>query len=46
MVTDGGKKIPVDAETVVDHGAKVFDPDQMVSHFATCKDSKSWRKPK
>lgn len=46
LETESGKKIPVDAETVVDEGATIFDPDQMKSHFATCPDAGKWRKPK
>ena len=44
--TDSGKKIPVDADTVFDKEATVFDPEQMISHFATCPDADKWRKPK
>jgi hypothetical protein len=46
MKTDAGKNIPVDAETVADTGATIFDPEQMISHFATCKDANTWRKKK
>jgi hypothetical protein len=44
MTTTNGKKIPVDIETVGDIGATVFDPDTMVSHFATCPDAEKFRK--
>lgn len=43
LKTDNGKNIPVDAETVVDKEATIFDSDQMISHFATCKDADKWR---
>jgi hypothetical protein len=46
LKTDAGKSIPVDAESVVDPGAMIFDPDQMTSHFATCPDAQKWRKEK
>lgn len=45
METDGGKWMPVDADTIDDKEATVFDAEQgMVSHFATCKDAGKWRK--
>lgn len=46
LKTDAGKNMPVDAETVVDEGATIFDPDQMTSHFATCPDAAKHRKNK
>lgn len=45
METTGGKKMPVDAETLEDEGATVFDPAQgMISHFATCPEADTHRK--
>lgn len=44
MKTDSGKNMPVDAESVVDKEAEIFAPEQMVSHFSTCKDTDKWRK--
>lgn len=47
LKTDRGKNMPVDADTVQDDGATVFDPDQgMVSHFATCASAAEHRRPK
>ena len=46
MKTGSGKNIPVDAETVADEGATIFDPEQMISHFATCPEAKEWREKK
>lgn len=46
MKTDAGKNIPVDPESIVDEGATVFDPDQMVSHFSTCAKADEFRKAK
>lgn len=46
LVTSLNKMIPVDADSIDDHGAEVFDPDQMTSHFATCPDADKWRKKK
>ncbi len=46
MKTMKGKNIPVDAETVGDMEAEIFDPDTMETHFSTCPDSNSWRKKK
>ena len=43
MVTPNGKKIPVDAETVSDREAEVFDRETMTTHFQTCPQSKQWR---
>jgi len=44
LKTSAGKNIPVDADTVADAGAEIFDPDTMMSHFATCPDASKWRK--
>jgi len=46
MKTQRGKNIPVDAETIDDKGAEVFDPDTMTTHFETCPDAYKWRKKK
>jgi len=46
MKTSGGKNIPVDAETVEDEGATIFDPDTMTTHFETCPDADKFRKKK
>ena len=43
LKTDGGRNIPADADTVDDKGATIFDPEQMISHFATCPDANKWR---
>ena len=45
LKTDSGKNIPVDADTVADKDAEIFDSKQMTSHFATCPDANKWRKP-
>ena len=44
MKTDAGKNIPVDAESVADKEATIFDQDQMIAHFATCNYPNLWRK--
>lgn len=46
MKTVNGKSIPVDAETVHDSGAELFDSNFHVSHFATCPDADKFRKKK
>lgn len=46
LKTDRGKNIPVDAETVADPGATIFDPEQMTTHFETCPDADKFRKKK
>jgi hypothetical protein len=46
MKTEAGKNIPVNVESIADKEAPIFDPDQMISHFATCKDANTWRKKK
>lgn len=43
MRTEAGKSIPVDAESAKEP-ALLFNPKVHVSHFATCPQSKSWRK--
>jgi hypothetical protein len=44
VVTDSGKRIPVDAETATE-GDTEFEPRAgHVSHFATCPDTNKWRK--
>ena len=45
LITKNGKRIPVDADTVV-AGEEIFDPDSMTTHFETCPDAKKWRKKK
>lgn len=44
MKTEAGKNIPVDIDSVDDRGATIFDPDTMISHFATCPDADQHRK--
>ena len=44
LKTERGKNIPVDADSVSDKEAKIFDPDTMVSHFATCPDADRFRR--
>jgi hypothetical protein len=46
LKTFKGKNIPVDAETVKDPEAKLFDRATMVCHFETCVDAEKFRKPK
>lgn len=46
LKTSAGKSMPVDAETVQDEGATIFDPEQMTSHFATCPAAAQHRKEK
>ena len=46
LKTDSGKNIPVDVDSVADKEVTVFDPHQMISHFATCKDADLWREKK
>ena len=45
MDTRNNKKIPVNAHTIgEDKDVEFFNPTYMISHFATCKDAKTWRK--
>ena len=48
--TATGKNIPVDlfneSGAQIDESIETFDPKKMVSHFASCKDAKLWRKKK
>ena len=44
LVTQRNKMIPVDADSIADKEAEVFDPEQMTTHFATCRDADKWRK--
>jgi len=44
MKTQNGRNIPVDADTVHDPEAKIFDSAVHTSHFATCPDDDKWRK--
>lgn len=46
MTTSSGKAIPVDIDSVCDIGATAFDPDNMVSHFATCPEASRFRNKK
>lgn len=43
--TDNGRNMPVDADTV-DPEDQELDLDVHKSHFATCKDAGTWRKPR
>lgn len=45
LVTDRGKSMPVDAETVAVDDT-TFDPRKHRSHFATCPDANQHRKPR
>ena len=50
MVTEQGKKIPVDPDDVdeidleYEEGTPIFDPSTHISHFATCPDANKWRR--
>lgn len=44
--TKNGKLCPVDIESVKDDKATIFDPNTMISHFATCDNPKRFRKKK
>jgi hypothetical protein len=44
MRTVAGKFIPVDADTVQEGDVKFIPISRHVSHFATCPQSKKWRK--
>lgn len=50
VVTKNGKSMPVDAESATEDERKLFgirpehDPKRHISHFATCPQSKDWRK--
>jgi hypothetical protein len=46
LKTVNGKNIPVDADTIWNKKAKIFDPDIMKTHFITCPHAKKWRKKK
>jgi hypothetical protein len=46
MKTSAGKNMPVDAGSFADPNATIFDPKEMISHFATCIDAQKWRKNK
>jgi hypothetical protein len=45
LQTVNGKNMPVDADTVEAHD-EVFEQGRHVSHFATCKDADTFRRPK
>lgn len=50
VVTSKGKRMPIDFDEdlkhlYVDKQLPEFDDDCMVSHFATCPQSRKWRKP-
>lgn len=44
MKTQKGKNMPVDADTIQDADAEVFDYETMTSHFSTCPEANKWRK--
>lgn len=46
LKTNNNKNIPVDRNSIIDEDATIFDPNQMISHFATCPDSEKWREKK
>jgi hypothetical protein len=45
LMTDKGKRIPVDADTVQPKD-DYFDANRHKAHFATCPQSQKWRKKK
>ena len=44
LKTKNNKNIPVDADTIDDPGATVFNYETMTTHFETCKDASKWRR--
>ena len=48
LKTSKGKSMPVDLfdihGTQLDEKTEVFNPKEMISHFAGCPDAKKWRK--
>ncbi|MBS0364943.1 MAG: hypothetical protein JSR67_03855 [Proteobacteria bacterium] len=45
LTTEAGKKIPVDADTV-EADDEIYEHGRHVSHFGTCPQASSWRKPR
>lgn len=49
VLTKNNKRMPVDASSMLEEerklkGVIIHVPWRHISHFATCKDSKAWRK--
>ena len=45
LATEAGNQMPVNAETVEEHDT-VYEHGRHISHFATCPNSKHYRKRK